>query len=866
MGERMPFRIWASYDTETTNYEDENGAFRAVPILYILDDVHDVPMNAYEMGHPLEHISFYRHESEMQEAIDSIVYEGQMAGCIPVICAYNLMFDMQTIMAGLHTRYEMEVNAQSSTNVYTLDLLMDGVRVCRFWDTYHLEMRGLRAMGSTCGVAKLMGDWDYDLIRTAETPLTELELGYAARDVQVICAYLRYLCDANEWLTPDMLGNTVLTKTSIVRQMAKREIGPTQVKQGLTMLREFENLCRRELPQSYESYALRTACFVGGFTFTAAKTASVVLRHVCSLDETSAHHAFLNGRRVPVCFHPLTPDICNLWLWDIQRYSLKDVLNRYAYPFQRWFHMQVRITNLRLKAGSAFEHWGIGLFAQAKFARVAPRSDDGGDNERYLASEDDIRSRGFVNQASNPVFAYGKLMSADVVIMHLDELEYWCALQVYDWDGVKALQGEGTIKSMWPPDYVASQSNLLFGRKNDAKHINGTYVEGMPYTDTIPQTIPDGIAQGLREGELSHGFIESWYQSTVKGSFNGIYGTQAQNVLRPEYMVCSDSELAVNQATKCTPETFEDKLAKQKHPMVLYPYGMRIVGGSRMQLIIAIMLMFDALGERVDVTGGDTDSVKVRCDDDVTDADLLRALEPLHEATTNAIVLSMHRLRTRYPQYASKLEHVGCFELEPPSNKRPDVIFYDWHLEAWNKARLSIDASGRAHITCAGLSRPAGYYTIEDWLEGMLRRGFTPDVLLPLTLGYNVTITGDVAHALEHHKPLFKDEVNVSMTDYLESTSEMSTHEAVALYPVSRKLGDTLKRMNKANVDYVSTTYGRDIDVSERVITVDTDIPLLLGTLMQQRITPPMLRHLNECFYEPRLYRQTSWGMEEVTP
>ena len=69
-------------------------------------------------------------------------------------------------------------------------------------------------MGRTCGLAKALGDWDYNLTRTPETPLTADEMHYAARDVQVIPAYLRYLIEANEWLEPDMLASTVLTKTS----------------------------------------------------------------------------------------------------------------------------------------------------------------------------------------------------------------------------------------------------------------------------------------------------------------------------------------------------------------------------------------------------------------------------------------------------------------------------------------------------------------------------------------------------------------------------------------------------------------------------------------------------------------------------
>lgn len=84
-------------------------------------------------------------------------------------------------------------------------------------------------MGETCGLPKAVGDWDYSLVRTPETPLTEEEMFYARRDVQVIPQYLQWLLRANHWLTPDMLGCRVLTKTSLVRQMARREIGGRRV-------------------------------------------------------------------------------------------------------------------------------------------------------------------------------------------------------------------------------------------------------------------------------------------------------------------------------------------------------------------------------------------------------------------------------------------------------------------------------------------------------------------------------------------------------------------------------------------------------------------------------------------------------------
>lgn len=863
-----PYQVWGAFDTETTNLEGPEGV-RAFPVLYIINDLRNVRMDVYEVGCPGERIVYLRHEEEVLTYIDTMVHDGLVAGVIPVLCAYNMMFDLQTILYRLHDSYDMEVNAQSSTNVYTLDLMLEGKRVMRIWDTYHLEMRGLKAMGQTCGVAKLMGDWDYDLIRTPGTELTDEELGYAARDVQVIPAYLRYLCDANAWLTPDMFACRVITKTSLVRQMARREIGPLKVPtrkgKDLRLLQAFEELCRREMPADYDSYALRLSCFRGGFTFTAASVAGVVLEHVCSIDETSAHHAFINGRRVPINFEPLEPRHMRIWLYDLTRYGVGDVLHRYAYPFQRWFHIEVRLTNIRLRKGSAFERWGIGLLAQAKFTARAARMGQGLDNERHLASEDDIRARGYGDVAEGATFAFGKLMRAKSVTVHVTELEWWCMLQVYEWDDAEPLRGEGTLSSIWPPDYMTLQSNMLFERKNDAKVIDAGYVAGTPYQADVPASIPQDIADALKEGSLSNQFVSSWYQSTVKGSFNSIYGTQAQNVLKPEYMVCDDAELAVNQDTKATPDNYEEREGKVRHPMVLYPYGMRIVGGSRMQLVIAIMLLYESLGDRVTCCGGDTDSIKVRCDMDVTDDDLMRALDPLHVATTDAIAHCMTRLRTQHPDKASNLAHIGCFEVERARGSKS--VWYRWHMEAWNKARISITQEGHAHITCAGLSRPDGAYTIEDWIEGMLRKGHEPRALMRSVLGYNVTITHDVCHALEHHKPLFSEVYEGDVTDWRGHREHVRTHEAVALYPTNRKLGDTLKTVNASSVAWVATEYGRALDVTERVVTVEYDLVFALALMMGGlKVTRQMTTAFLSCFVVPKLYVQTEWGMEEVRP
>lgn len=821
MADCKRFAVAGAYDTETTNiirYKEsgELESARAFPVLFIYNDLTGTRLRTYTPDDGT--VSFYRYASDFIDRLVDVVDWGHKTGNIPVICAYNLMFDMQPIIYRLNQLYDMQCAAQSSTHVYTLDLLDDDGNIqLRFWDTYFLEMRGLAAMGEVCGLAKATGDWDYTLVRTPETPLTPDELHYAARDVQVIPAYLRYLLEANEWLKPDMLGCQVLTKTSLVRQMARREIGRLRYKpktgEPKTTLYMFQALCKRESARDYASYALRKSCFRGGFTFTAARYASQVQRHVYSLDETSAHHAFINGHKVPVRFREMRADIIERAANKIINVSRETLLTRYEEPFGVAIHACIAFENIRLKRGSCFDAWKIGLLAESKFRGVGQRTYGG---EPETASESSIRERGYLDQAANAVFAFGKLMSADIAEAHLTELELWGVSQVYEWDRMTAIHGELSVSFVRPPDFVTLQSNLLFNRKQDMKQIVKTYTEGVPYSADIPASIPDGIASRLRDGSMSAQDVAGYYNSTVKGMFNGIYGTQAQDVYRPDYEV-SDGLVSLDRGSVVTPDTFADRYADVYDKLVLYTYGMRIVGGSRVQLVLAMMALWDAFGPRARVLGGDTDSLKIAVPDDIGGADLLAALEPVHTGITSAIDACMERVRRAYPDHASPLTGVGCFEVEGDA--------YPLHMDAWNKARVSWDGE-HAHITCAGLSRPKGRYTIEDWIDGAISRGYSFEELAPLVLGYNVTVRNGVCHYLERTHPAPDDYFDADVTDYLGSTEHVDVPASIALYPGDRVLGDIAKKTNARSAAYLETL-GIDVSTCSVVVDVEDDSPVM---------------------------------------
>lgn len=834
---RRKFSIVCSYDTETTNF-GEGSETIAFPVLFIDNDLRDIDLYNYEPDVD-DTINFYRTEQEMEEKIKEYILYGKAIKRVPIICAYNLMFDLQPMMEYLNGEYDIRVNAQSSTNVYTVDLYEQETdnMLLRFWDTYHLEMRGLKAMGETAGLPKAVGDWDYSLIRTPETPLSEEELFYAGRDTQVIPMYLRYLLHANEWLKQDDLGNRVLTKTSIVRQMARKQIGSLYVDKKdckkLSLDKAFIEKCLAQRPKTFGQYALRKACFRGGFTFTAAATANQIVHNVVSLDVTSMHHTFINGRFIPEDFtirdNKEIEVICN----QILKTSTEYILEHYERPFLNAIHARIWFKNIRIRKGTCFDKWGIALESTSKFKSQVIAGIDIGQDPRATTQENEVRSYGWYDTMKNGKCAFGKMYAADECILNLSELELWCVSRVYEWDKMEVLIGEATGKFRTPPDFVTLQSNELFEMKSRAKFISKHYTEGLPYEYNLTG-IPDGIAEELRNGTCPAQFFDSWYTGTVKGMFNGIYGTMAQDVYKPSYK-CENGELIVDETTKTTPFNFDEK-NDMNTLRVLYTYGLRIVGGSRMHMVLAMEMLYKAMKNRVKVLGGDTDSMKVSCAFNVTDEELDEALKPIAEASKEAITKTMARLRKTFPTKASSLKDIGAFDIENRGKH------YETHIELWNKCRVSYD--GKAHVTAAGLPRPIGIVNIETVITELAKKYNIEDVL-QLCIGYNVYVDNSVSHILESNAPKPYDKVDIDVTDWSGATRHVTSHQSRALWSSGRWLGETLKFTNASTVAYLRDAYNRDVNTNCRYISYDKTN----GIIYVKGDTEDGIKVLMECNY-----------------
>lgn len=800
------FVIAGVFDTETTTLGEGTDSV-AFASLYIVNDLRGVSIRTYQPERD-DGIEFFRHSSGMIEWLEELVEWGLEQAVVPIVAAYNLAFDMQTLIFELNKRYGMKVLAQSSTSYYTLDLIgADGRPVLRFWDTFYLEMNGLAAMGRTCGLAKAEGFWDYTLIRHQDTPLTDDELLYASRDVQVIPAYLAWLLRANDYVREEDLGVRVLTKTSLVRMLGTRKIGSFTPKDGGNLFNYFRNLCYGELEKDYRQYALRKACFRGGLTFTAGNYAGVLHRRVASFDVVSMHHTFINGRFVPIRFKRVSRETLNTTLQRVQETPLEQVLKYYHHPFPVAFHVAVRVKNLRPRKGSVFEKAGIWTLPYSKFGRVKYEVKDfEAIDVRNFLMENAYRET-FCDTALGPLFAFGKLVSADVAALNLTEIEWWVLNQVYEFDDYEVLEGEVSTCFRRPPAYVSLMSNLLFEQKTAVKKVLGTYREGVPYeNETDLELLPDGIREGLLDGTLEHSFLNSYYGSTIKGAFNSVYGTMAMDVYKPSFDV-KQGEIEVDVSTVPSEVTF-DKV-RPKNSKVLYTYGARIVAGSRMHLVIAMMLI-DGAVSGVKILGGDTDSLKIALGQH-KEGDILDALQPLHEACVQAMNISQAFIREEFPTYASRFDDVGFFECEGVASS---------HVELWNKARISY-SDGHAKVTLAGVPRPAHFANVETYVERYVKRH--GEESLPRALGYNFTLDKSISYFLGVARPDVCERYTGTVTDYLGNTARVDDYRAIALYRSDKEIGSTLAKVNHDNVEYVRSR-GYQLDVDSRVLSLDGDI------------------------------------------
>lgn len=130
-------------------------------------------------------------------------------------------------------------------------------------------------------IKKLIGDLDYSLVRTPETPLSEKELGYCLNDVIILVDYIEEQIEQYGNITKIPLTNTGRVRLAVKEKaFSKRNYAITRkLMQNLTLTPEVYKQMKR--------------AFAGGFTHANKNWVGKIIKGVQSMDFTSSYPTVL---------------------------------------------------------------------------------------------------------------------------------------------------------------------------------------------------------------------------------------------------------------------------------------------------------------------------------------------------------------------------------------------------------------------------------------------------------------------------------------------------------------------------------------------------------------------------------------------
>jgi len=231
-----------------------------------------------------------------------------------LVFVHNLSFEFQAIWSVLRIK---SVMSRKSRKLLTCEL-----------EDYNIEFRCSMMLSNLkleklpevyqLPVEKKVGDLDYSLLRTPETPLTEKELGYCEFDCLVTYWYIK-----TELETYERVDRLPTTSTGKVRKQLQRLV-----------LSDYSYRARvgKQINIDPRVYNMLVDAFAGGYTHANYIYTDDVLKDVDSYDETSAYPYVL-----VTCKFPSTEfKRCNIT-------KVEQMSSNFAYL------VKVTITNIRSK-------------------------------------------------------------------------------------------------------------------------------------------------------------------------------------------------------------------------------------------------------------------------------------------------------------------------------------------------------------------------------------------------------------------------------------------------------------------------------------------------------------------------------------
>ena len=776
------YEVIGAFDTETTNIGNAATGYRAFPILFQLGLIGEkVEKITPENSSKHIKVETFRKAEALYSRLDILI--NQTRDYIPVILVHNLGFDMYSLAPWLRTK-RTRILAKTAQKPISIQILDDNEQPkLVFLDTLGLFMKSLATMGQECGMPKASGDWDYMLVRSPYTLLTDEELNYAKQDIITLLCYMGYFLRQNPDINPAEIGFKVQTKTGVVRAKRMKHIGNIKSRKLKYRVQQYWHLQNKEqVPKSDNELFIMHTATRGGFTFVAKNNASKVFledenTRLVSYDSTSQHPGQMCSHLYPVNFTEADSESMLLAFEAVTSASLERVLKYWLKPFPYAFYGAFTFDNLRPKEGSLFEKYGIYPEASARLLESFPVYD----NEAGAVFKNTIGKLGYKDSGTNLVTNFGKLESASRVTLYLTELEAWLVSMCYSYNSVEAEDGFLSSTFRKPSDMSLLSVMRFYKAKNALKSFMSSYeLEADNDTSIIEGLYPDSFVKKCRKGESEPGELKEYY-SLAKADLNALFGIEATNEARRDFELnqAAGFELVGEEGLHNMPRT----------PKCFYQYGARIVGWSRIAQVVVMELIAPHIKE---IICGDTDSLKFSYDPK-NEKKIASSLNKYAKAFDKAKRAVTKRVKLCYPKQFDGLDGIGHYVFDGG---------YQGLSAAWNKSYITLEG-GSCHITIAGIPasrRTPEYGTYEDFCNELMNRGWSFEEVASLAIGYNVTLDSNITKLnARYHPKLFGEYIELDVEDYLGNVSRVRAPEALALFPGVKTIGDTLKHENLNN-------------------------------------------------------------------
>ena len=264
-----------SFDIETSSFYDA-GEKRA--IMYCWQSLIDSDL--FIMGRTYDDMRMYfRILSEALDTSDDMRI---------IVWVHNLGYEFQFIRKWIEWSKVFAVDKR--TPVYAVTA--SGIE---FRCSYILSGYSLANLARQVGESKKVGDLDYSLLRTPETPLSEKEIGYCFYDCLIVNKFIQKEIKENHGIS-----KIPLTKTGYVRRYCRNECYRRKKGERGGKYKHYRALMDTMQIDGEGEYAMLKRAFQGGFTHANCFAVGKVFENVASYDLTSSYPTVMLSEKFPM--------------------------------------------------------------------------------------------------------------------------------------------------------------------------------------------------------------------------------------------------------------------------------------------------------------------------------------------------------------------------------------------------------------------------------------------------------------------------------------------------------------------------------------------------------------------------------------